>query len=174
VRAWLVLFAALSGCVGEDEVSYILVFEHVDAILDNQTPSRTWDIHLETNAGAMRDGPTWTTLTIEALVAVDNDGEWNDLWIDASLLSDEEAVDTLEFTGPTQQTFDLLGRHQADCVLGEVCTWDYPLTITRREGQHGLVGVQFDARALVTLGPLSEAPEGAALSVEARETTEVE
>lgn len=165
MRGGAIVWLALAGCAGDDDVAFLQEISRVQAILDDETPSRTWDVLVETNALALRDGPTWATVNVGATVTVASEATWRDLWVDALLTGDEESTATLEFTGPAQATFDLMGRHQADCVLGEPCAWSFPLVVTRREGADGIVALSFDARALVTLGLESEAPEDGALSV---------
>jgi len=171
MRALLALIA-LAGCA-EQDLSIIVVTVTADAQLTNQTPTRSWDIFVETNENALREGPTFTFLNVSGSLDVGNAQGWNDVWVDAALSSEDEAPDTVsvEYTEPGERDFALMAEYEADCVLGERCAWHYPFVLSRREGQGALVRAVFESRVFVTLGPERNEPVGAALLVEVRETT---
>ncbi len=159
----------VAGCEKEPSVAYIQQFDRVQEVLDDETPSRSWNLHVQTNPQAMRSGLTWTTVDVEAVASIEPVDPWQEQYLDATLTGDEPFEDTLRWSQPGQLTANLVERYQVDCVEGESCEWDYVLVMTRREGGVSEIALDIQTRALVTLGTVDEAPDGAEMSFEATE-----
>lgn len=157
----LPLIALLAGCTSSDGVAFLVEYEDILFVLDDETASQSWDVRVEVDASAERSGTTRATLRVDGVAIVpEPPNDYDPVTVAASLEGGGADDNEIWFPTPGRGAIRLLDHQDVACTLGEPCSWAWSLTIERALGA-GDVGLELQARGLLTLGYDSDAPPDA-------------